>query len=164
MTDHADASGTQGDELEKANAGYLGSDRRVTPLGTRRLTDKFCTAHDILWEHHDKETTEHRENVCTKLGQLSLDIKAMTPKWVFVLVMSASFGFSLILFTLVAASLKDSQSDIKSSLSEIKTNMAQKTKDEEAARISLMDLHYSLKSIDSRLSVLERQINNDKGR
>ena len=78
-----------------------------------------CALHRLLWEHHDNDRREHRTELCEKIIHLTNTITSMVPKWVFVLITTASFSFSLLLFGWIANNVNKSNDDLKNEITHV---------------------------------------------
>jgi len=135
-----------------------GGERRKNVKGTRRQDDQFCALHNLLWDHHDHDSNVYKSTLCGKIKEIATTVRSMTPKWVFVLCISASFAFSIILFGITTNIIKNGQDDIKSSLADIKQSVAQQNSDELALKETMHQMKVSLTAIEVRLTALEKRI------
>lgn len=129
-----------------------------------------CSKDDLnlcgLHEYIEEDRKEHRALVCGKIkevqGGLDNMAKTIVPRWIFSLVMSAAFGFSLILFCWVADSVKEGQAEIKTSLSVIHKRISDKDLEYGSLKDSMMEIKYGLQGVSTRLENVEKKVNNQK--
>ena len=125
-----------------------------------------CALHRLLWEHHDNDRREHRTELCNDILGISKAITGLVPRWVFVLVVGASFAFSLILFSWLTASVSKGQDSIDNTLKRIHQRISETDAEREQNKDALMQQMESVKlsvaTMSGRLTNVETRISEIK--
>jgi hypothetical protein len=129
-----------------------------------------CALHRLLWEHSDNDRREHRTKLAEDILNISNRISAMVPRWVFVLVISAAFSFTALLFGISFNSIKTTQESInkgqdgieftlKRIHQRISENDDAREKSKDALKKEMEDVRLSVNTMSGRLSNIETRIN-----
>ena len=106
------------------------------PSGGRRLEDKQkCPNCDILWQHHDNDRKEHREAICREIKELKKEIGIMegsqskahssfVPRWMFLMIFSASVTLGLAGLAYITNSIKQSGDEISKKIEVVLQGMS----------------------------------------
>ena len=125
-----------------------------------------CALHRLLWEHNENDRREHRTKLCNDILAITNSITGLVPRWVFVLVVSASFVFSLLLFGWLATSVSKGQDSIDSTLKRIHQRITETDAEREHNKETLMqqmeDVRLSVNTMSGRLTNVETRISEIK--
>ena len=87
-------------------------------VGRRHEDHEKCPWHDLMWEHHDIDTKDHRAIVCGKIAKADEYMRTLVPRWVFTLVLSGLVSAAVLFNGWFSSSIKDGQKQMEALLAE----------------------------------------------
>ena len=134
----------------------------------RRITE-HCALHSILWDHHDKDTTSHRQTVCGKIARVEREVERLntehkediraihsigTPRAFFFWVVGGFFVCILGIFY-QNWTISDKVGNVHSRITQIDSG---RVEENHSLKENMTAIKHAVESIDGRLKIVEQSL------